>query len=75
MNYAIVMTKDFERDFKRLSKKYRSLDNDLELLTVELYANPTMGDRIDTKVRTSHAPACAKPPVRCRCFVYFTFAK
>ena len=51
MNYAIVTTKDFETGFKRLSKKYRSLDRDYEILTKNLLANPTMGDKLSDNVR------------------------
>ena len=44
MNYAIVSAKRFRRDFKKLFKKYRSLEDDVEELKKELLKNPTMGD-------------------------------
>jgi hypothetical protein len=51
MNYRIVTTKDFESNFKRLSNKYKSLDNDLEILIKNLYANPNMGDKLSDNTR------------------------
>jgi len=51
MKYAIVTTDYFESNFKRLSKKYRSLNDDLEILTKELYKNPTMGDDLGNNTR------------------------
>ena len=44
MNYAIVSAKKFKRDFKKLLKKYRSLEDDVESLKDELRKNPTMGN-------------------------------
>ena len=51
MNYAIVTTDDFERGFNRLSKKYHSLHDDLQILIKELYENPTMGDYVGNNTR------------------------
>jgi mRNA-degrading endonuclease RelE of RelBE toxin-antitoxin system len=44
MNYQIVTTKDFENNFKILSKKYHSLVNDYDFFIKELLENPEMGD-------------------------------
>jgi len=44
MKYEIVTTDDFEKHFKKLAKKYRSLDGDYEILINDLLKNPTMGD-------------------------------
>ena len=44
MNYEIIITKTFKRDFKPLFKKYRSLLDDLEQFKDELLKNPTMGE-------------------------------
>ena len=51
MNYEIITTDDFERNFKRLSKKYRSLENDYEILIKELLKNPEMGDDLGNNTR------------------------
>ena len=51
MNYQIVTTRDFESNFKRLSKKYRSLGNDYEILIGNLLANPEMGDDLGNNTR------------------------
>jgi len=51
MNYTIVTTEYFESNFKRLSKKYHSLYDDLKILIKELYANPTMGSDMGNNTR------------------------
>ena len=51
MNYQIVTTDDFEILFKILSKKYRSLDDDYEILINDLLNNPTMGDELGGNTR------------------------
>jgi mRNA-degrading endonuclease RelE of RelBE toxin-antitoxin system len=51
MNYAIVTTEDFDKRIRTLSKKYRSLINDLIVLKKELLKNPEMGDRLSENVR------------------------
>jgi len=51
MNYQIVTTKDFESNFKRLSKKYHSLVDDYETLIEELLANPETGDDLGDNTR------------------------
>ena len=51
MNYTIATTEHFESNFKRLSKKYRSLNDDYELLIDELLKNPTMGDKVGDNTR------------------------
>ena len=51
MNYAIVTTEYFESNFKRLSKKYRSLKDDLKILIKELYKNPNIGDDLGANTR------------------------
>ena len=51
MNYTIVPTPYFERNFKRLSKKYRSLDNDYDIFIKELEKNPLMGDDLGDNTR------------------------
>ena len=51
MNYEIVMTNSFKRDFKLLFKKYRSLDNDLELLKKEMLKYPEIGIDLGNNTR------------------------
>lgn len=43
MNYSIVLDKTFEREVKRLSKRYASLKEDLKDLRSELEQNPLSG--------------------------------
>ena len=51
MNYAIVTTNDFESNFKKLSKKYHSLDRDYEILIESLLENPEMGKKLGGNAR------------------------
>jgi mRNA-degrading endonuclease RelE of RelBE toxin-antitoxin system len=51
MNYTIETTKVFELNFKRLSKKYRSLIDDLEEFKKILLENPNVGDDLGENVR------------------------
>ena len=51
MNYEIVTTDDFEKHFNKLAKKYRSLDDDYEMLIKELMKNPLMGDDLGCNFR------------------------
>lgn len=43
MNYSIVLDRTFEREVKRLSKRYASLKEDLKELRNELEQNPLSG--------------------------------
>jgi mRNA-degrading endonuclease RelE of RelBE toxin-antitoxin system len=43
MSYSITTIPPFERQLKRLIKKYPSILNDLALLSQELEENPTLG--------------------------------
>ena len=43
MSYKIVSTKVFEKELKRLAKKYKSLKEDIAALFEDLEANPTQG--------------------------------
>ena len=51
MNYKIATTEYFESNFKRLSKKYHSLIDDLEKFKKELLKNPTAGDDLGENIR------------------------
>jgi len=43
MNYNIFVTRRFEKELKRLSKKYSSLKNEFAQLISEISANPETG--------------------------------
>ena len=43
MNYSIVFDDTFEKEVKRLSKRYSSLKEDLITLQEEINANPQLG--------------------------------
>jgi len=51
MKIEIRISNDFERDFKRLKKRYLSLSSDLELLKSELTKNPNLGQDLGKGIR------------------------
>ena len=51
MNVKIVPSDEFNRQFKRLVKKYRSLPGDYLILSKDLKANPFQGDDLGGGVR------------------------
>jgi len=51
MAYSIVATDDFDRQLKRLAKKYFSIPNDYSKFLSELLKNPTMGDDLGNNTR------------------------
>jgi mRNA-degrading endonuclease RelE of RelBE toxin-antitoxin system len=46
MSFKIILTSDFERELKRLNKKYPSLRTDFALFLDSLEINPTQGSFI-----------------------------
>lgn len=58
MNYKIKVYRRFEKEVKKLSKRYKSLKQDLTILAAELMQNPDMGTDLGNglhKVRMSIA--------------------
>ena len=51
MNYSIDYLPDFEKEVRRLSKKYKSLKQDLKKLESELLSNPHAGVLVAKDVR------------------------
>ena len=51
MNWTIRTVPDFDREVKRLAKKYKSLRSDLSQLQTELKQNPFLGVEILPGVR------------------------
>ena len=50
MSYSIVLSDNFKKESKQLSKKYRSLKADLKALGEELSQNPVMGTPLGSDV-------------------------
>lgn len=50
MNVEILISDEFKRNAKKLTKKYRSLKGELEVLVGELQKEPTKGVRIGENV-------------------------
>jgi mRNA-degrading endonuclease RelE of RelBE toxin-antitoxin system len=46
MSYKVISIPHFDKEFKRLSKKYHSVKKDLARLVAELIKNPAMGNMI-----------------------------
>lgn len=51
MNYKIILDKPFEKEVKRLNKKYPSLKQDLSRLQRELLAKPDLGTDLGNGLR------------------------
>ena len=51
MDYKTVATADFERELRRLGKKYPSIPSDYEQFLKELLENPEMGDNLGGNTR------------------------
>lgn len=51
MNYTVEVGKSFKREYKRLSKKYRSLEQDVDSLVESLIKNPFQGADLGGGVR------------------------
>ncbi|MBR3783275.1 MAG: type II toxin-antitoxin system RelE/ParE family toxin [Bacteroidales bacterium] len=51
MSCEIVTSLDFLRELKRLSKRYRSIKQDVENLGKEIAANPTLGTDMGDGIR------------------------
>jgi mRNA-degrading endonuclease RelE of RelBE toxin-antitoxin system len=50
MSYKVVLSDNFKKEAKKLSKKYVSLKTDLANLFVELAENPIMGTNLGNNV-------------------------
>lgn len=50
MSFNIIASENFKKEAKRLSKKYRSLKTELEVLGQELSAYPTLGTPLGNDV-------------------------
>lgn len=51
MNFDIIPTPDFERAFKALAKRHRSLKQDILDFTKSLQENPFQGDELSPGIR------------------------
>lgn len=51
MNYSFEIAENFRKEVKRLSKKYRSLKNDLMVLQSEIIENPNIGEDLGSGFR------------------------
>ena len=51
MNFEVFTTDDFEKSFKALAKKYRSMVNDIKELRNSLKENPFQGDELTPGIR------------------------
>jgi mRNA-degrading endonuclease RelE of RelBE toxin-antitoxin system len=57
MNFSILTIPPFERNFKRLLKKYPSLKADLSNLLEELIINPETGKPLSKNYRPKNSSA------------------
>jgi mRNA-degrading endonuclease RelE of RelBE toxin-antitoxin system len=69
MKYNIATLPQFEKDLKKLAKKFNSIKNDIEILGEQLAENPRMGFEIIKDCRRNHEnllklPAIPAKPLR-----------
>ena len=50
MSYSVILTDNFRREAKRLTKKYPSLKAEIETLGDELIQTPTLGTALGNDV-------------------------
>jgi mRNA-degrading endonuclease RelE of RelBE toxin-antitoxin system len=50
MSFNIRLSENFKKEAKRLSKKYPSLKNEIDILGKELSLNPTIGIHLGNEV-------------------------
>ena len=60
MKYRIDTYIEFDKEFKRLSKKYHSLKSDLAALVKELEQNPTLGADLGNGLHTVRMSIASK---------------
>lgn len=51
MNFEVLLTPDFEKSFKALAKRHRSLKTDILVFTQTLRQNPFQGDELMPGIR------------------------
>ncbi|TGK06320.1 hypothetical protein EHO60_14845 [Leptospira fletcheri] len=60
MNYKVETTPNFEREFKRLVKKYPSLKKEIEDLGWDIEENPTQGKNLGQNCYKIRIPISSK---------------
>ena len=60
MNVEVIIAKSFAPDFKRLRKKYRSIQSDVDNLICALRENPFQGTSIGRNMRKIRMPISSK---------------
>ena len=60
MNYSIVTYPQFDKELKRLAKKYKSLKNDFATFLQELRENPNEGSQLGHGLRKVRMSIAAK---------------
>lgn len=60
MSYVIQTTTEFERSFKRLSKRHRSLFDDIKDFKDSLQENPFQGSELYPGIRKIRMPIASK---------------
>jgi hypothetical protein len=51
MNYVFYSAELFEKELKKLSKKYKSLGNDIKKLSEEIQTNPLLGTNLGDGIK------------------------
>ena len=72
MNYKIVLDRTFEKEVKRLAKRYPSLKSDIKALRDEILANPTAGTDLGGGLRKIRMRIASKGKSRGARVITFT---
>ena len=75
MNYSIKIVKRFEKDVKKLKKKFPKIKQDLQLLVEELYNNPTLGMSLGENIYKIRIPNSSIPIGKSGGFRVITYYK
>ena len=75
MSYKIEIIPRFEKDVKRLKKKFPKIKNDLTLLINKLYANPKLGIHLGENIFKVRIPNSSIPTGKSGGFRVITYYK
>ena len=61
MSYSIIATPTFEKDVKKLKKKYSKIKTDISSLVKEIYKNPVIGTSLGENLYKIRVPNSSIP--------------
>lgn len=61
MNYEIIVSPTFEKEVKKLKKRYKKISFDLKSLITNLYVNPKLGTPLGNEIYKIRIPNSSIP--------------